>query len=370
MTDTAADSDRVVDRWRFFHLIYIAFYFPEWLWRPPGTVDYVAIAIALAVFVPIFLSTSEKHLSEHSWHIGAYELIAIGLSPFSGLHGVFHIYACAQAGYQRPKRSAMKIIAGLSLFYVVFNLIVGSSTQDWFNAAFAVLFGAITGFGCMSHADSLERERNMKRARVLDRQRATLAERERIAQDMHDLLGHTLTMIAVKSDLASKLMDKDLDKARQEVDEVAGSARDALKEIRAAVYDMTVTTVEAEIELARQALDAAGIALTVDDDVPPLSPPLGKALGLTIREAVTNIVRHSKANRARIRLQPESGALTLTVSDNGVGGTSGSGRGAGLDGVRKRITALGGDMQLSSRDGTELRVSLPLSDEFPASGNA
>ncbi len=370
MTEDVAEQESSIDRWRYFHLIYIAFYFPEWLWRPPATVDYVAIAVALAVFVPIFLSAHEKHTPNFVLHIAAYEIIAIALSPFSGLHGVFHIYACAQAGYQRPKTSATKIIVGLTLFYVAFNFATGASNQDLFNALFAVVFGLITGFGCMSHADSLERERNLKRARVLERQRATLAERERIAHDLHDLLGHTLTMIAVKSDLASKLMDKDLEKAKQEVDEVAGSARDALKEIRAAVYDMTVTTVEAEIELARQALDAAGISLTVDEDVPPLSPPLGKALGLTIREAVTNIVRHSKADSARIHIRPGSDELTLTVSDNGVGSDGSGSSGAGLDGVRKRITALGGDMQLTSSNGTELCVSLPFGDEFPAGSEA
>ncbi len=370
MTEAVAEQKTGMDRWRYFHLIYIAFYFPEWLWREPTTVDYVAIAVALAVFVPIFLSAHEKHSPKYTLHIAAYEIIAIALSPFSGLHGVFHIYACAQAGYQRPKTSATRIILGLTLFYVAFNFVSGASPQDLFNAIFAVVFGLITGFGCMSHADTLERERNLKRARVLERQRATLAERERIAHDLHDLLGHTLTMIAVKSDLASKLMDKNPEKARQEVDEVAGSARDALKEIRAAVYDMTVTTVEAEIELARQALDAAGISLTVDDDVPPLSLPLGKALGLTIREAVTNIVRHSKADRARIHIKPLNEELTLTVSDNGVGSSGDSTGGAGLDGVRKRITALGGDMQLKNRNGTELSVSLPFADEFPAGSEA
>ena len=111
-------------------------------------------------------------------------------------------------------------------------------------------------------------------------------------------------------------------------------------------------------------------SLTVDDDVPPLSPPLGKALGLTIREAVTNIVRHSKADSARIHIEPGREELTLTVSDNGVGTGDASGSGAGLDGVRKRITALGGDMQLTSSNGTELSVSLPFADEFPAGSRA
>ena len=362
-TNDDAQELRRPDRWRYFHLIYLIFYFPEWLWRPPGVVDFLALAVALAVFVPVYLSAYEQHTPRFTSHIVAFEFIAIALSPFSGLHGVFHIYACAQAGYQRPRRMAIRGIVLLTLFYSVFTLLIGFSPQNLVNAGFAIFFGVVTGIGCISQADTLERERQLKRARVLERQRATLAERERIAHDLHDLLGHTLTMVAVKSDLAAKLIEPKPDQAKQEIADVAEAARGALKEIRVAVYDMTVTTVEAEIELARHALNAAGILLSVDHELPPLSPSVGKALGLTIREAVTNIVRHSGADRARIRITTRGDEIRLTVSDNGVGSDEDTAHGAGLAGVRKRVAALGGELLVRGSEGMQLSVALPFGDE-------
>ncbi len=362
VTDDDRHQSKHGDRWRYFHLIYLIFYFPEWLWRPPGTADLAALAVALAVFVPVYLNAYEQHTPRFTLHIVAFEVIAIAVSPFSGLHGVFHIYACAQAGFQRPRRFAVRGIVLLTLFYTAFTLLLGSP-QDLVNAGFAIFFGVVTGVACISQAETLERERQLKRARVLERQRATLAERERIAHDLHDLLGHTLTMVAVKSELAAKLVEAKPDQAKEEIADVAEAARGALKEIRIAVYDMTVTTVEAEIELARQALDAAGIALSVDHQIPPLAPSVGKALGLTIREAVTNIVRHSGADQAQIRITTQADEIRLTISDNGVGSDEDAAPGAGLAGVRKRIGALGGELLVRSSEGMQLSVALPFSDQ-------
>lgn len=369
MTDDADDrlGPRESRRWQYFHLIYLAFYFPEWLWRPPGPADLLAAALAIAVFLPIYLNASAQR---YTAHIVAYELIAFAASPFSGLHGVFHIYACVQAGFQRPRAAAYRGILVLTLAYVAFNLLVQPALQDVFNAAIAIVLGAITGIACISQAETLENERVLKRASVLERQHAALAERERIAHDLHDLLGHTLTMVAVKSELAAKLMDRNPEQAQQEIDDVSKAARGGLQELRAAVYDMTVTTVEDEIEMARRALDAAGVALSVDDDIPPLNPSLGQALGLTIREAVTNIVRHSRADQAQIRIAADRGELKLTVIDNGIGSGDAANQGTGLAGVRRRISALGGELAIEGSHGMRLSVSLPFDDSPQAGAEA
>mgnify|MGYP001794074464 CR=1 FL=1 len=326
MTDRTAAEGPIEEnpRWRYFHLVYLGFYFPEWLWRTPSIVDVTAAVIAIGIFVPIFLHAFAQTSARFAPHIIAFELIAFVASPFSGLHGVFHVYACVQAGFLRPRRSALTTIAILTVVYIVFSLLFTPTLQDLVNAAFPVLFGVIVGVATISTAETLERERLLKRTGVLEQQQAALTERERSAQDLHDLLGHTLTMVTVKSDLAAKLMDKDPQQARKEINEVATTARSALREIRSAVYDMTVTTVEAEIDLARRALAAAGVELRVDEQIPSLSPTVGKALGLTIREAVTNIVRHSKADRAEIKIASDDEELRLTVSDNGVGGAPAS----------------------------------------------
>ncbi len=343
-------------RWRAFNLIYVLFYFTEWFFNPPGVYDLVAITVGLAVFLPVFFSAFERYEPRFIWHVAALELIAFALSPFSGAQGVFHVYACVQAGYQRPAPRALVLMGLLTALYSLFGVVF---ELDWMVVVFTLFLGLVTGLSCSVGAAGLERGRAMRRARVLEQQRAALAERERIAHDLHDLLGQTLTTVALKSEVAHRLIDIDPERARSETAEVAQAARNALTEIRAAVYDMTATTVEQEIERATDALDAAGVTLTVSNEIPPLDPTVSKALGLTIREATTNIVRHAHASEANIEFTYDGETLEVTVRDNGSGNLAGNAEGAGLLGLRKRVQALGGQTAIRVRAGTEVHISLP-----------
>lgn len=352
--------------WRAFNLVYLTMYFSGWLWQAPERADVIAIALALVVFLPVYLHAYEGSTPRFIPHLVAMELLAWALAGFAGVHGVFHVYACVQAAFQRPRRRAIWLIATLTAAYAAFALIAG---EHWLTLLFTLGFGVIVGGGCIAAADGLEREQLLRRSRVLERQQATLAERERIAHELHDLLGQTLTMVAVKSDLAAKLVARDPARARSEITDVARAARDALTQIRTAVYDMTATSVESEIALARQALEAAGVRLEVRSEMPPLSPSLGKALGLTIREATTNIVRHSQADAARISIGlEEDGRLQLVVADNGVGAPADGHEGTGLSGLRKRVADLGGETVIEQRDGMQIRVRLPLERGNGAAG--
>ncbi len=343
-------------RWRAFNLVYLLFYFTEWFLIPPDVVDVVAFVVGMAVFLPVFFSAFERYEARFIWHVAALELIAFALSPFSGAQGVFHIYACVQAGYQRPARRAFMLLGVLTASYIVFAFLFDLA---WWVVAFTLFLGVVTGFSCSVGAAGLERSRAMRRARVLEQQRAALAERERIAHDLHDLLGQTLTTVALKSEVAHRLIRRDPARASVETAEVAAAARNALAEIRAAVYDMTATTVEQEIERAASALEAAGVSLTVSNAIPPLDPMVSKALGLTIREATTNIVRHANASEATITFRHDGETLEVTVRDNGSGSITDSEEGAGLAGLRKRVTALGGRTAIRVRAGTEVHISLP-----------
>ena len=343
-------------RWQAFNLVYLLFYFLAWMWRPPTLVDVLAAGAAIAVFLPIFLTGFERHEPRFVWHAVALEALAYAVHPFNGINGVFHVYACVQAAYQRPSRRSIWVLAGLSASYAVFALLIEA---DMWSGMFTVFLGVITGMSCMAAAAGLERGRHMRRAWVLEQQRAALAERERIAHDLHDLLGHTLTVVALKSEVAHKLIDRDPARARTETAEVAEAARAALADIRAAVYDMTATTVEQEIQRAREALRAANVELTVDP-VPALDPAVSKTLGLSIREAVTNIVRHARASAASIRFRFDGETLEVVVSDNGQGRGDTPAEGAGLTGLRKRIRAIGGQARIRDGDGTAVHISLPL----------
>lgn len=351
-----AESARRRRLWQAFNLIYFGFYFIEWFWVRPTVNDVIAIVVAAAVFLPIYFSAFERHESRFIWHIVALELIAFALSPFSGSQGIFHVYACVQAGYQRPASRTFVLLGLLTATYGLWGYFVDINTFGWL---FSMFLGVVTGLSCSAGAAGLERGRALRRSWVLEQQRAALAERERIAHDLHDLLGQTLTTVALKSEVAHRLIEQDPARAKQETAEVAEAARNALQEIRAAVYDMTATTVEQELDRARQALDAAGVTLTISDDVPPLDPTVSKALGLTIREATTNIVRHANATEAKIDFRYDGETLNVIVRDNGAGALDGTTEGNGLKGLRKRIAALGGQTAIRMRAGTEVHISLP-----------
>ncbi|MEO0973733.1 MAG: histidine kinase dimerization/phosphoacceptor domain-containing protein, partial [Pseudomonadota bacterium] len=252
-------------RWRVFNLVYLLFYFTGWLWQPPQAIDLIAVALAIVVFLPLYFHAYECGDERGLLALIAMEGLAWATSPFAGMHGVFHTYACVQAAFQRPQRRGFVLIAAVSVVYLVFALL---TRQPALALGFNVVCGAVIGVACVGTADSLERERRLRRGQLLARQQATLAERERIAYELHDLLGATLTMVALKADVAVKLLQRDPARASAEMREVASAARSALGEIREAVYDMTATSVESEVDRARQALEAAGVTLDSECEVP------------------------------------------------------------------------------------------------------
>jgi two-component system sensor histidine kinase DesK len=189
---------------------------------------------------------------------------------------------------------------------------------------------------------------------------AKLAERERIARDLHDLLGHTLSLIVLKTELASKLAERDPVRAAREIREVEEISRQALAEVRQAVRGYRARDLSAERALARVALQAAGVELSEAFEPVALSPEAEDAFAFALREGVTNVVRHARATRCHVGLAAGDGQARLTIEDDGHGGEAPEG--AGLRGMRERAQALGGQVE---RQGTRLRVSIPLATEAP-----
>lgn len=188
-------------------------------------------------------------------------------------------------------------------------------------------------------------------------QMAVERERSRVARDLHDILGHSLTVITVKTELAGRLIDVDAARAKAEVAEVEALARGALADVRATVAGYRGITVAGELAAARQALDAAGIAAelpTATENVPAERRELA---GWIVREGVTNVIRHAHASRCRVRLSSRS----VSIEDDGVGPASGAGTaGSGLIGLRERVEAAGGRLMLGRSEwgGFLLKVTL------------
>ncbi|QBX55675.1 sensor histidine kinase [Nocardioides seonyuensis] len=182
---------------------------------------------------------------------------------------------------------------------------------------------------------------------------ALVAERERVARDVHDVLGHSLTALSIKAELASRLIEVDPARAKAELESIQETARLALAEVRSTVGGLRAANLEAELAAAPQVLADAGIATEVHGEVSDTDPRHRALLAWVLRESVTNVVRHSGAHRVGIVLAPTG----LVVSDDGRGLAGPEGN--GLRGMRERVSAAGGRVVVSGADpGTRLEVVL------------
>lgn len=360
---TRANRLRGLSETPSFYLIYLIFYFTPWFFQLPGLRDALIGFAAVGSFIPVYLYANAGDPYRNGvkpvrtlMAAGYASALSLALIPVVGMSGNFHIYAVTLLAGLRPQRVALLAMAGLSAFYLCASWLLGVTIFEMVLSQFiAVMAGMATLAGFESAQRVSVRERNLR----MEAELAALRERERIAQDLHDLLGHTLTTIAVKSELAARLLDADADRARSEIIEIRDAARITLKDVRAAVAGMHVTTLHQELARARSALSAADIGLRVEGEPPDLDQAAHAALGLALREAVTNIIRHSGAEAALIRFAPEG---VLVIEDDGQGGELNAG--TGLMGMRRRIESLGGEMEIESRD-TGVRVTLSLPPPQP-----
>ena len=188
---------------------------------------------------------------------------------------------------------------------------------------------------------------------------AVTAERERLARELHDVLGRTLSLIAVKAELAGRLHARGDPAAASEMGDVQGLAREALREVRGAITGDRIPSVANELAAAPAALGAAGIAFRVDGTTDGINPKHDATVAWVMREAVTNVIRHSGARSCRMSLRANDGATTLEVFDDGHGAENIAG-GTGLEGLAQRVRAQGGTFEAGpgASGGFRLRVSL------------
>ncbi|MGA9872318.1 MAG: histidine kinase [Rhodococcus sp. (in: high G+C Gram-positive bacteria)] len=218
--------------------------------------------------------------------------------------------------------------------------------------AFQLVISAVAAWGV---TQVFRRNHELAEARQQLADLAVVAERERVSRDVHDILGHSLTVITVKAELAGRLLDIDPARAAVEIAEVEGLAREALGDVRSTVGGMRRIDVATELVNVRSALDAAGIAATLppDADVVPLRHR--ELFGWALREAVTNVIRHSGARCCEVTVE----ASRIAISDDGAGAGSGpAGGGNGLRGLAERVQAANGTLTLGRSSTGGFRVEV------------
>lgn len=188
-------------------------------------------------------------------------------------------------------------------------------------------------------------------------------ERQRIARDLHDTLGQKLSLIGLKSDLAARLVEKNPQQAINEIKDIRQTASSALKEVRELVADMRAVRIEEELYRVEQILNAAEIELKLIGDPKVIQLPAlyENVVSMCLKEAVTNVVKHSQATTCTVTLLQNENELTLSVKDDGIGiKKKFSPTGSGLKGMQERIEFINGTLELKQGNGTELVMHIPV----------
>jgi two-component system sensor histidine kinase DesK len=355
---TSAVPEMRDHRWgKWVWLVYLALYPLPYLRNPPTTTELLVSFGAVALFLFIYVRTMHPKVGGNVIIVSSAvtALLSFALYPFGGLWGVFTIYACAFAAYIRPPRVAVLVVTTICAALLLFAWVIGMRWHEWI---FILFMSVMVAVSSILFATLEENNRKLAESRETARQMTVVAERERIARDLHDLLGHTLTVVAVKADLAAKLLGRDPQRAAAEIDDIRSTARTALADIRAAVTGMRATTLAAEVAQARQALAAAGVTLNYSAAIDELPDHLEATLAYLVREGVTNVVRHAQAARCDIRIERDVDAVRLELRDDGAGGVTREGN--GLRGMRARVEQYAGSLSITSDSGTRITIRMPL----------
>lgn len=357
---------RVIKLGRLFMVAWLAFYlYPiAVILSGPFSPDGKAIALGLLIAsgaVWIWFWTRILAGPDQRFRAFAVVLNAIFIGSFTLMtppkYGTVVVCVAVMAGAAFRWRVGVPLIVVVGLTGGILDVVRGVSPLQ---ASGEVLNDAIVGLAAVAGRLLLEANRQLSLAREQIARLAVGEERLRFARDLHDLLGHSLSVIALKSELAGRLIKNTPGLAAHEVEDIEKVARDALREVREAVAGYRQPTLAAELAGAHEALTAAGIEDHVEQDHTPLAPAVEAVLAWTVREGVTNVMRHSQAKRCAIRVMNRDGHATVEVVDDGRGGTPQAG--SGLHGLRERVAERGGTLSAEPlpHEGFRLRVSLPL----------
>ncbi|HEV2622611.1 MAG TPA: sensor histidine kinase [Frateuria sp.] len=323
----------------------------SWHWMAPTL-------LAVPVYVYFYSRVYLGPLGRLEWHATGIAGVGLALWCYNPVGYVPMMMAGILLAYVPSWRRWLLGVAGITVLALAKAALFGDKLPLAAGVGLAGLFG---GFSNLLYMRTLRQDAELRLSQSEVRRLATLAERERIGRDLHDLLGHTLSLVALKSELARRLALAEPARAQREMEEVERVARHALTEVRAAVTGMRRSDLAAELVSARLMLEASGVAL--EGELPEradLPEHIEAPLALVLREAVTNIHRHARASRARVAIAIGDHGIDMQIGDNGRGGLAAHGN--GVSGMRERVRALGGTLSIDSplRRGAVLSLHVPL----------
>ena len=312
----------------------------------------VVAAAGLAAFAALYLrlfwilpSVASERRREGAALLGAVAALAIALAIAFGDDWLgLLVYLSVAVALALPTRVALAAVAAVAAIVVAISGELEVVVQV---VSVGLLLVAVRRL--MELVQELEAARGQVAALAVSE------ERLRLSRDLHDLLGHNLSLITLKSELARKLLARDPAAVEREVRDIESVARRSLQEARAAVRGLRSASLHAELDRARETLDAAGIDVTVRAEG-RIPPDVEAPLAYTVREAATNVIRHSRARRCELAVRRTGAAAEVEVRDDGVGTPTSGSEGSGLRGLGERLAQVGGTLDAGPAPGGGFRV--------------
>lgn len=341
------------------YLINLIFYFIP-LFTVRFTVwQYGSMAMALLLFLACYFWAHRSSRSKMHWPILGIVLVSTLITPINPGSVSMFAYAGFFIGFAYALRRYLLLMSLLIGLLVLLDL-----TLDirW-NLFLIMGIPIVLAVSFLGRAEQAKQRHYLSSQQSEDeiKQLAAMVERERIGRDLHDILGHTLSSVILKADLAAKLLaHQQTEPAQQQLAELSQIARDALSQVRQSVSGYKHQGLTAEVAKLLGRLRDAGFQAELTGEVPVLDSRRETAVILALTELVTNVMRHSKGDRCQLSFQQQQHTVQIGLSDNGQSKQITEGN--GITGLRERLAAIGGTLTMQQTDGFSATIQLPLSE--------
>jgi two-component system sensor histidine kinase DesK len=337
-------------------LVFLAFFYIQPIMEHPGWRSLMIANGLVAVFLVLYFSIFWVRSPFTYLLLVCMAAMGLGLASVNTGSSVFIIFTSSFIPWVTGTAKRALLALSILVSAIALHAALFRPPPGFWVTSLVVTLGV--GLSNIHFADKNRDDFKLRMAQGEIEHLAKVAERERIARDLHDVLGHTLSVIIVKSTLAGKLLEKYPDKARSEIFDIERVSREAMAEIRNTLRGYSTYKLSEEIHRAESALSSAGVTLQSETAEIKLTPAQESVVALIMREAVTNVVRHAQAKNCRLRLAANNGDCIFEIQDDGRGGSLLEGN--GVRGMRERVEALGGTITRDMSAGTKLTFEFPL----------
>lgn len=340
----------------YIWLVYLGIFFFSLLSYKNYEYGFYYAAIGTIAFLIVYFNTYWISGKRIKWNILVILIIGTLMTFITAGASVFFVYAASFCCRLGSSKKAFIGLIFIVLWIALFSFIFKFSAYYYVPAALFTLM--IGGVNIYQHDIEIKNKAlvlSQKEVRHL----ARTSERERIARDLHDLIGHTFSVITLKAELAGKLIDKDKEKARSEIFELETISRDALKQVREVVTGYRTSDLNTELAHAKYVLESNEINFQYQFDDIQMNETMNKELAIMLKELITNILKHSSASHVTTHISQKADIVILKVIDNGVGFSDTKDKGYGLKGIQERINNMSGTFSLEFEPKTAITISVP-----------